>query len=273
MASTVVDYGKWGELTYQELWDQQPEYCLWTINKFQELVKEGEELDTKYIVGESKMKRLAQWIKQTDKLRAAIDPEVECDSDMEMVELQRPGTETLAQKIALSRAEKTSQSSKFYGVAFPEEHAGIYTTWDECKPHVHGIKGVMYKSFGSEEDALEYVQNPPPRKNAEAQAAKEKAKAQKEEAKAAKVAEAKASKEAKEEAKAAKAAEAKKAKAAKAEKRKHISDNAEGEQTKRSRKDATSVDETELIEWAEIRRVRELLQAAEIQSGAACAGA
>lgn len=212
MPSTdLVGYGKWGELTYQQLWDQEPGYCLWTVNKFQELVKDGEELGTQYVLGDSAMKRLAQWITEVDAKRAAVEPQFECDSDMELVEVPNPQGETLAKRVALLRAES---QSKFYGVAAPEDHAGIYTSWIECKPHVVGIKGVMYKSFASEEEALDYVQNPPPKKTEtpEAIAAREQAAKAKEEAKAAKVAEAKAAREAKEAEKAARAAESKVAK-------------------------------------------------------------
>jgi len=182
MATTdIVGYGKWGELTYQQLWDEQPEYCLWTVNKFKELVKDGEELATKFVIGDSKMKRLAQWITETDEIRGAVEPEFECDSDMELIEVEKPETQTLAKRVAKLRAEKESQASKFYGVAFPEDHAGIYTSWAECKPHVVGVKGVMYKSFPTEEEAMEYVRNPPPRKipeiSAEVKAAREKARA------------------------------------------------------------------------------------------------
>jgi len=240
----MVGYGKWGDLTYQELWDQQAEYCLWTVNKFKELVKDGEELETRYVEGESKMKRVAQWIMETDEARAAIEPEYECDSDMEMVEVERPESETLDKRVAKLRAEKEASSVKFYGVAAPEEHKGVYTSWAECRPHVVGIKGAKYKSFPTEEEADEYVRNPPLRKSetAEAIAAREEARKAKEEAKAAKVAEAQAAKAAKDEAKAAKAAEAKAAKEAKAAegkapKRKSGGGSApEGEKPKRGRK-------------------------------------
>jgi len=79
----------------------------------------------------------------------------------------------------------------------------------------------MYKSFGSEEEAQEYVRNPPAKKgeSPEEIAAKEQARVAKEEARATKAAEALAAKAAKEEEKAAKAAETKAAREkAKAEK-------------------------------------------------------
>merc|ERR1719272_236839 len=148
------------------------------MNKFEELCKEGDEVATEYAVGDSKMKRLAQWIKESETSRAAIDPEFECDSDMELVEVEKPDDKkTLAERIAKLQADV---SAKFYGVASPEDHKGVYTSWSECKPHVIGIKGVMYKSFASEEEALEYVRDPPqmkPAETAEAKAAREEAKA------------------------------------------------------------------------------------------------
>lgn len=209
-STDLVGYGKWGDVSYQTLWNEQPGYCVWTMNKFEELVKEGDEVATEWAVGDSKMKRLAQWIKESETLRAAIDPEFECDSDMELVEVEKPDDKkTLAERIAKLQADV---SAKFYGVASPEDHKGVYTSWVECKPHVIGIKGVMYKSFASQEDALDYVQNPPPRIVKEETEESKAARAAKEEAKAAKVAEAKAVREQAKVAKAAKEAEAKAAK-------------------------------------------------------------
>lgn len=213
----LVGYGKWSELTYQQVWDQEAEYCLWTINKFQELVKEGDELPLPYVAGDSKMKCLAHWITEVDQKLQGVEPQFECDSDMEVVEVEKPeNQQTLAERCAKLRA--AAAAAKFYGVASPEEHAGIYTSWDECKPHVVGVKGVRFKSFPSEEEAAEYVKNPPPpavrpSETPEAKAAREAAKVAKEEAKAVKAAEAKAAREqakaAKDEAKAAKMAQAK----------------------------------------------------------------
>jgi viroplasmin and RNaseH domain-containing protein len=134
-----------------------------------------------------------------------------------MVETVKPENETLAQACARRQAEKEANSTKFYAVAFPEEHAGVYGSWGECKPHVVGVKGVRFKSFPSEEEAEDYVKNPPPpavrpSETPEAIAAREAAKIAKEEAKAVKMAEAKAAKEVKmAEAKAAKEAKAQQA--------------------------------------------------------------
>merc|ERR1719247_2329447 len=128
-----------------------------------------------------------------------VKPECECDSDMEMVEVVKPECETLDKRVAKQRAEKEASSVKFYGVAAPEDHKGVYATWVECKPHVVGIKGAKYKSFPTEEEALEYIKNPPLRKSETEDAikAREAAQKAKEEAKAAKVAEAQAAKAAK----------------------------------------------------------------------------
>merc|ERR1711871_1534809 len=161
---------------------------------------------------------------EVNERNAAIEPEFECDSDMEMVEVERPETETLEKRVAKLREE----GSKFYGVAKPPEHAGVYMSWPECKPHVVGIKGVMYKSFSTQEEAEEYVRNPPLKKSETpeaiaarqaAAAAKEakaaEAKAAREEAKVAKEKAKEETKAAKEEAKAAKAAAKQEAKAVK----------------------------------------------------------
>ncbi|MGL4774233.1 MAG: viroplasmin family protein [Clostridium sp.] len=33
----------------------------------------------------------------------------------------------------------------------------IFTTWDECKAEVHGCKGAIYKSFPTEQEAIEFL--------------------------------------------------------------------------------------------------------------------
>lgn len=45
---------------------------------------------------------------------------------------------------------------KYYAVKFGR-NPGIYETWDEAKEQVHGYKNAIYKSFKSEEDALNYL--------------------------------------------------------------------------------------------------------------------
>jgi hypothetical protein len=260
--SDLVGFGKWSELTYQELWDKEPVYCQWIVNKLQELIKLGEEQDTKYEEGESKLKRLAQWIMQTDNSLSAIEPEYECDSDLELIEVEKQeNRKTLAERVG----DKQAQSVKFYGVAFPEDHAGVYNSWAECKPHVVGVKGVMYKSFQTEEEAEAYVRDPPPRKSEssevkakreEARKAKDEAKAKKAEEVEARKQEAKVKKEearkAKEEAKTAKKGQALAAEPVQAgtkvtqhgqatKKRKTIADSKQSEQTrKRARQGDTS---------------------------------
>lgn len=157
-ATDLVGYGKHMETTYQDLWDTEPGYCLWTINKFDELVKLGDELTTPYAAGDSKMKRLAYWLAKTEELLEAQGPAMEYNDDMELV--PKAGcSATLASRAAKILAEG---SEKFYAVAYPD--ACVYTSWNECKPHVVGVKGVIYKSFPSREEAEEYVRNPPARK-------------------------------------------------------------------------------------------------------------
>lgn len=41
---------------------------------------------------------------------------------------------------------------KFY-VVWSGNQPGVYDTWDDCKAQVHGVKGAVYKSFDSREEA------------------------------------------------------------------------------------------------------------------------
>ena len=45
---------------------------------------------------------------------------------------------------------------KFYAVRVGV-NPGIYRTWAECEPQIFGIKGAKYKSFPTEEQAVEYL--------------------------------------------------------------------------------------------------------------------
>lgn len=48
--------------------------------------------------------------------------------------------------------------AKFYAVVSGKDGNGmIYKTWDECKKQVIGFKGAIYKSFPSEEEAINYI--------------------------------------------------------------------------------------------------------------------
>merc|ERR1712187_103898 len=84
-------------------------------------------------------------------------PSYEYDKDGEIVEVQT--SLSLKERVDAAAAEK---GPKFYGIAAPEKR--ICTSWEECKKYVHGVKGVMYRSFASREEAEEYVANPPARK-------------------------------------------------------------------------------------------------------------
>lgn len=46
---------------------------------------------------------------------------------------------------------------KFYGVKFGDGSTGIFTDWSICKDRIRGEKGVSYKGFGTEEEALAFV--------------------------------------------------------------------------------------------------------------------
>ena len=45
---------------------------------------------------------------------------------------------------------------KFYGVA-QGRTPGVYTTWDEARAQVDGIKGAVHKSFSTREEAARWV--------------------------------------------------------------------------------------------------------------------
>ncbi len=47
-------------------------------------------------------------------------------------------------------------SPKFYAVRGGDT-PGVYRTWAECEPLVHGVKGVKYKSFPTEAEAWAFV--------------------------------------------------------------------------------------------------------------------
>lgn len=48
-------------------------------------------------------------------------------------------------------------SKKYYAVRVGVT-PGVYTTWDECKPMVHGHPGAIYKSFPTMEEAIAFAQ-------------------------------------------------------------------------------------------------------------------
>merc|ERR1719215_1284813 len=81
---------------------------------------------------------------------------MEYDDNMELV--PKAGSETLAQRAGKILA---GNAEKFYAVASPTP--AVYTSWAECKPHVVGVKGAVYKSFPTREEAEAYVKNPPAR--------------------------------------------------------------------------------------------------------------
>ena len=46
---------------------------------------------------------------------------------------------------------------KFYAVRQGRK-TGMFLTWDECKKQVMGYPGAIYKSFGTEAEAKEYLE-------------------------------------------------------------------------------------------------------------------
>lgn len=49
---------------------------------------------------------------------------------------------------------------KFY-VVWSGNTPGVYTSWEDCKAQVHGVKGAVYKSFKSREEAEEAFASEP----------------------------------------------------------------------------------------------------------------
>jgi len=153
----AVGFGKNAEMTYDELWKNAPGYCQWAIKQFLEEVEKQKETDTPFQEGEGRMKRLAQWCMAREKMAEENGPAYEYNADMELVEV--PGTRTLKERVLTEQGDKPV---KFYGVAAPEKR--VCTSWEECKPLVVGVKGVVYKSFATREEAEDFVANPPERK-------------------------------------------------------------------------------------------------------------
>ena len=47
---------------------------------------------------------------------------------------------------------------KVYAVQNGRDGDGIYESWEACKAQVHGVKGVVYKSFPTREEAEAFLQ-------------------------------------------------------------------------------------------------------------------
>lgn len=151
--SDEVGFGKHGLMTYEEAWVQEPQYCMWVITTFRKEISEGLEDETSWKEGDRMMKRFAQWLMEKEKNCEAHGPAFEYNADMELVEV--PSSRSLRDRVGGSQEKK----AKFYGVAKPEKR--ICTSWEECKPFVHGVKGVLYRSFATREEAEAYINNPP----------------------------------------------------------------------------------------------------------------
>lgn len=59
-------------------------------------------------------------------------------------------------KTAEKNINKIKMKKKYYAVKNGRNN-GIYDTWDECKKEVDGYKGAKYKSFGTLDEAKEYL--------------------------------------------------------------------------------------------------------------------
>ena len=49
-------------------------------------------------------------------------------------------------------------AKKFYAVKVGKK-IGIYETWEECQEQVNGFSGAIYKSFSSESEAKDFINN------------------------------------------------------------------------------------------------------------------
>eukprot|EP00435_Cladocopium_sp_Y103_P072275 s658_g39.t1 len=166
-----------GGMTYEEAWVNEPQYCMWVMTTFKQQVTEGLEEETPWKEGERMMKRFAQRMRGFAKLMAQpmsttlklveelgtlwnfghpqsqITFQVwQFSKEMELVEV--PASRSLKDRVG-----QQEKKQKFYGVAKPEKR--ICTSWEECKQYVHGVKGVVYRSFATREEAEEFVNNPP----------------------------------------------------------------------------------------------------------------
>ncbi|CAL1130655.1 unnamed protein product [Cladocopium goreaui] len=148
----AVGFGKHGGMTYEEAWINEPQYCMWVMTTFKQQVKEGSEEESPWKEGERMMKRFAQWVTEKERVCLADGPAYEYNDEMELVEV-------LATRSLKDRVGQQEKKQKFYGVAKPQKR--ICTSWEECKQYVHGVKGVVYRSFATREEAEEFVNNPP----------------------------------------------------------------------------------------------------------------
>lgn len=139
-------------MTYEEAWINEPQYCMWVMTTFKQQVKEGSEEESPWKEGERMMKRFAQWVTEKERVCLADGPAYEYNDEMELVEV-------LATRSLKDRVGQQEKKQKFYGVAKPQKR--ICTSWEECKQYVHGVKGVVYRSFATREEAEEFVNNPP----------------------------------------------------------------------------------------------------------------
>merc|ERR1712232_311751 len=81
------------------MWEDAPVYCIWTLQKFNELVKDGQETNDQYVEGESKLKRFAQWLKTKDEQSEAMASVYEYDENGEPIEKPMATTDKTAKQI------------------------------------------------------------------------------------------------------------------------------------------------------------------------------
>lgn len=54
---------------------------------------------------------------------------------------------------------KMGKKAFFYAVARGRK-TGVFTSWDECQPHVNGFKGAIHQKFKTEEEAKKFLETP-----------------------------------------------------------------------------------------------------------------
>jgi viroplasmin and RNaseH domain-containing protein len=59
------------------------------------------------------------------------------------------------------QAQSNDKKRKFYAVA-KGRNTGVYSTWTECAAQVNGYKGAMFKSFQTENEAINFVNSVAP---------------------------------------------------------------------------------------------------------------
>jgi hypothetical protein len=84
------------------------------------------------------------------------------DTIQKMVGLPRGVIEEAIQKKATLCASKTIEKTHYAFYDTINGSSGVYTSWDDIRPHVSGQKGRIHKGFTCEEDARIWIANQDP---------------------------------------------------------------------------------------------------------------